>query len=256
MTTEEEITALQGEVDELKRLIQEVKTSIPVLPEQDKIDSVVNTSGEITDLYIGKDFLPLVDTNTTDHGSLGGLADDDHSQYHNNTRGDARYIYRENNASFTPDGDYEPATKKYVDDHIPDYSPFTYASGDNLLQTADTPTSISKNSETPVKYLEYTVQCHGELKIKWQASIAGTVTGYMRVYRDGVAVGTQETLNGSGNPTYMTQEISGWTAGDKLQIYGWRASDDSQDITMAIYDANFAEGNISAIYGDWAFTSY
>lgn len=28
---------------------------------------------------------------TTDHGSLGGLADDDHTQYYNATRGDARY---------------------------------------------------------------------------------------------------------------------------------------------------------------------
>ena len=28
----------------------------------------------------------------TDHGLLTGLADDDHTQYHNNTRGDARYL--------------------------------------------------------------------------------------------------------------------------------------------------------------------
>lgn len=28
----------------------------------------------------------------TDHGALSGLADDDHSQYHNDARGDARYI--------------------------------------------------------------------------------------------------------------------------------------------------------------------
>jgi len=27
-----------------------------------------------------------------DHGNLSGLADDDHSQYHNDTRGDARYL--------------------------------------------------------------------------------------------------------------------------------------------------------------------
>lgn len=27
----------------------------------------------------------------TDHGALSGLADDDHTQYHNDTRGDARY---------------------------------------------------------------------------------------------------------------------------------------------------------------------
>lgn len=30
--------------------------------------------------------------------------------------GDARYLYKENTDPFTPDGDYEPATKKYVDD--------------------------------------------------------------------------------------------------------------------------------------------
>ena len=28
----------------------------------------------------------------TDHGALDGLADDDHAQYHNNARGDARYL--------------------------------------------------------------------------------------------------------------------------------------------------------------------
>ena len=28
----------------------------------------------------------------TDHGALSGLGDDDHSQYHNDTRGDARYV--------------------------------------------------------------------------------------------------------------------------------------------------------------------
>lgn len=28
---------------------------------------------------------------TTDHGTLDGLTDDDHTQYHNNTRGDDRY---------------------------------------------------------------------------------------------------------------------------------------------------------------------
>ena len=35
----------------------------------------------------------------TDHGALTGLADDDHTQYHNDTRGDARYARRSNNLS-------------------------------------------------------------------------------------------------------------------------------------------------------------
>lgn len=32
----------------------------------------------------------------TDHGFLTGLADDDHTQYHNNARGDARYVQLSN----------------------------------------------------------------------------------------------------------------------------------------------------------------
>lgn len=35
----------------------------------------------------------------TDHGALSGLADDDHGQYHNDTRGDARYTQKSNNLS-------------------------------------------------------------------------------------------------------------------------------------------------------------
>lgn len=35
----------------------------------------------------------------TDHGSLTGLGDDDHTQYHNDTRGDARYLQIANNLS-------------------------------------------------------------------------------------------------------------------------------------------------------------
>lgn len=35
----------------------------------------------------------------TDHGALTGLSDDDHTQYHNDTRGDARYTQKSNNLS-------------------------------------------------------------------------------------------------------------------------------------------------------------
>ena len=42
-------------------------------------------------LYNGA-WTDLSSTSTTDHGALGGLTDDDHTQYHNDTRGDARYF--------------------------------------------------------------------------------------------------------------------------------------------------------------------
>jgi len=59
----------------------------------------------------------FIGTAVTDHGALEGLDDDDHTHYLTNARGDARYLYKENTDAFTPDGDYEPATKKYVDDN-------------------------------------------------------------------------------------------------------------------------------------------
>jgi hypothetical protein len=36
-----------------------------------------------------------------DHGNVAGLADDDHPQYHNNTRGDARYILKDGVSKIT-----------------------------------------------------------------------------------------------------------------------------------------------------------
>lgn len=40
----------------------------------------------------------------SDHGALTGLSDDDHSQYHNDTRGDARYslLAHDHNATYAP----------------------------------------------------------------------------------------------------------------------------------------------------------
>jgi len=272
MNIEEKITNLKGEVDEMNKRLEELKKPVDVKKEERYQDKILDTSGSVTSIYLGDEVYPLIDTDTSDHGELTGLTDDDHTQYHTDTRGDAKYIKKDGTTSdisediplnthkltgvVDPTSDQDAATKKYVDDTTPSYAPFTYVAGDNLLQTSDTPTSISKNSTTPVKFLQYTAQCNGVLRIKWQATIPMTVVGYMRIYRNGAAVGVTKTLSGSGNPTYMSDDVSGWTTGDYIQIYGWRESDDSQDVTMAIYDAGYAEGNISAIYGDWAFTNY
>ena len=81
-------------------------------------DGVLRTSSPIT-YNDGGDYITLgINVSAIDHGDLNGLGDDDHNQYHNDTRGDVRYIYKENTTPFTPDADYEPATKKYVDDSI------------------------------------------------------------------------------------------------------------------------------------------
>ena len=75
-----------------------------------EVATAVSDHKDIVDAHHGKTVSADID-----HGAVGGLADDDHAQYHSDARGDARYLWRENVAAFTPTADYHPATKKYVD---------------------------------------------------------------------------------------------------------------------------------------------
>lgn len=71
-------------------------------------------------IYVGGDtgWKTITSEGINEHGELEGLASDDHTQYHNNTRGDIRYLYKENTTEYTPTNNYHPATKKYVDDRL------------------------------------------------------------------------------------------------------------------------------------------
>lgn len=60
-----------------------------------------------------------------DHGSINGLADDDHGDYYNEARGDARYLKLAGGVLVgfltlhaAPTADLHASTKKYVDDNI------------------------------------------------------------------------------------------------------------------------------------------
>ena len=125
-------------------------------------------------------------TGVTDHGGLTGLGDDDHTDYHTNARGDARYLYRENAGAFTPDADYEPATKKYVDDNAGG------ASAMDDLSDADTTTDAPNLNEV----------------LKWDGSnwVPGTAgdtsefTFSIDSFSDGIGDTTQLIGGGASNP--------------------------------------------------------
>lgn len=51
----------------------------------------------------------------TDHGALTGLADDDHPQYHNNARGDARYSLLGHNHTSSAITDFPASTRGQVE---------------------------------------------------------------------------------------------------------------------------------------------
>jgi len=101
-----------------------------------------------------------------DHGALAGLSDDDHSNYHTNARGDARYLYRENTGAFTPDGNYEPATKKYVDDSVSgagggDMTKAVYDTDeDDIVDKAETVDDGAGNSSTAAQVKDAVGKAH------------------------------------------------------------------------------------------------
>lgn len=72
---------------------------------------------------------------SADHGELDGLSDDDHTQYALKSN----VLELDNTDSFTPDADYEPATKKYVDDNAGGGGSIGGSTGstDNALLRAD-----------------------------------------------------------------------------------------------------------------------
>ena len=77
------------------------------------VDSGVSTDGYVlTSDGAGNAAWEASVSGVTDHGALTGLADDDHTQYHNDTRGDARYSLLSHNHT----GVYEPA--KGADDNF------------------------------------------------------------------------------------------------------------------------------------------
>lgn len=94
-----------------------------------------------------------------------------------------------------------------------------YAAGDQLLESADTERSTTSGSYVILK--EIAVARSGTLRIKFDLTPnAGTAFG--RIYRNGSAVGTEQSET-TGGKVYATksEDISGWSPGDLCQVYAY-----------------------------------
>lgn len=92
-----------------------------------------------------------------------------------------------------------------------------YSAGSLLIQSADTSKNISSTTYGLSK--EIKLVRSGTLTIKFTLSLSDAVSDAVgRIYRNGVAVGTERT-NGSPAPVEYSEDISGWVAGDLCQIY-------------------------------------
>lgn len=82
----------------------------------------------------------------------------------------------------------------------------------------------STTSSTYVKAKEFTIPsniCYNtiELYLTWEMKHSNTTgSSESKIYRNGVAVGVEKTRNTTSYATF-TDTLSGWSAGDKVQLY-------------------------------------
>lgn len=93
----------------------------------------------------------------------------------------------------------------------------TWTAGDILLASADT--EDSQNSDTYTKTKEIRLSpIGGTLRIKFSLKTNTGATSFGRIYRNGVAVGTERSEAGAVYVEF-SEDISGWSGGDLVQLY-------------------------------------
>lgn len=106
-----------------------------------------------------------------------------------------------------------------------------FEGGPTRFRSVATPTSTSYE-----KIGEIYMTRGGTIRVKFGMEIGIVEIIYGRVYRNGSAVGTEQTLNNT-NWTYFTEDIAGWTAGDLLQLYTHSTTGtgfDAGDMTFSV----------------------
>lgn len=105
----------------------------------------------------------------------------------------------------------------------------TVAAGDYLYKSVGNKTG---SATAYTKIAEVVLSVNGELRIKWdqtgqEVDLTTSVDGdsWARVYRNGVAVGIEHQFDypadgtNYGDTISVSEDISGWSKGDLLQIY-------------------------------------
>ena len=91
-----------------------------------------------------------------------------------------------------------------------------YYAGDTLFFSNDD--EVTSFTSYYVKYKEIYVPFGGEFRLKFDIQENGGHYMYGRIYRNGVAAGTERKTQNSAYVTF-SEDLTGWSAGDLLQLY-------------------------------------
>lgn len=132
-------------------------------------------------------------------------------------------------------------TTQLADSSVSQGKMVNYTAGDRLLIKSVQETTTTLTTYIALKQIR--LDRGGTLTISFKLRRAGGAGGslsvYGRVYRNGSAVGTERSTTSTSGDTY-TQDISGWSAGDRIQVYG-RTSDGN--ITVGVSELRVSCGN-------------
>jgi hypothetical protein len=113
--------------------------------------------------------------------------------------------------------------------------------------------SASTYATSWTKVVEVICGDRGTFRILFQATISAYAVGKARIYRNGVAVGTERTLPSGGQWGSWEEDIAGWQKGDLLQIYAY-TNNDTYPVTIGNGDGT--SGSVRVKNDIWTVTTY
>ncbi len=210
-------------------------TNLPAAP-------VTSVSGQTGEVVLDKDAVGL---NHVDNTSDTDKPISNDTQAALDTKADKNNVLElDNTVAFTPANDYEPATKKYVDDNIAsagggDMLKTTYdTNDDNIVDEAAT---VSDNAITPLKLdlasgnspaNGYVLKYDGaSSSFKWEIDASG-MTNPMNAAGDIIY-----STDGSGTPTKLSVGSNGQVLTVAAGVPAWRDASGG-DMLKATYDSD------------------
>ncbi len=126
----------------------------------------------------------------------------------------------------------------------------TYIASDTLLDSDDTEVSHFQDTYQKEKEIEITADTFSddsEFRIYFELKTSvGAHTAYGRIYRNGSPIGAERTTNST---TYVnfSQDLTGWTSGDLIQLYTKIATFGSYVSTQNFMV--YGDNEVDSVYG-------